>query len=507
MKKILTLTGLLIIMLFVSCSKDENEVIQLPVKINYVENIESKYDLGLHEFLKISPKIEFENFNEEDVKYEWIINEENVSTEKDLAYKCQDLGSFEGTFKVSTPEETKFFDFNIYVSSPYDVGLLLLSKVENGTMLSFKRLDKIDTEVSLNAFKDNNPDNELGKSPLDIAWEGRHMTNFGKYALRAQQDVVISTADPVRVYKLDRNTLKLKNEITFDGTGDFMPSKIICTYGVQNTAWDGTDYFVGNGREFVLTNENTFIDSYIDFDDASDVKNLANLYAVLVTEYTDMPIVYFNNFSKKILYNSMIMGEIPGELQFDIEPMAIHPCGAIYREPKNNNRYEPGKLLLIGHDDAGIVKIYHILGSDHVDEETLLNEYSAGEFMTPESASIVNPIDPILYFSKDNVIYTMNFTAESFDAQEYIQLPEGYVVKDMTFNLYDKNSLYIAAENTKEESELKASIFIYDVADKSVGKKLFEGNKAGGSVQALIFKGNGRDNENVVRPSALNFNF
>ena len=92
---------------------------------------------------------------------------------------------------------------------------------------------------------------------------------------------------------------------------------------------------------------------------------------------------------------------------------------------------------------------------------------------------------------------------ENFDSEPYITLDGNYSVKKMIFNVYDANTLYIAAENADEQSEMKASMFIYDISDDASAKLLFNDDKVGGTVKDLIYKGNGREYENIPSEKTL----
>ena len=43
--------------------------------------------------------------------------------------------------------------------------------------------------------------------------------------------------------------------------------------------------------------------------------------------------------------------------------------------------------------------------------------------------------------------------------------------------------------------------FIYDISDNSSAEKLFEDHKVGGTVRRLIYKGNGKENDERVAKS------
>ena len=92
---------------------------------------------------------------------------------------------------------------------------------------------------------------------------------------------------------------------------------------------------------------------------------------------------------------------------------------------------------------------------------------------------------------------------ENFDSEPYITLDGNYTAKKMIFNVYDAKTLYIAAENADEQSDMKASMFIYDISDDASAKLLFKDDKVGGTVKDLIYKGNGREYENIPSEKAL----
>lgn len=243
----------------VSCS-DESEEKVVPPDVESVAGIEPSYAKGQHEYLEITPDVSLSNDNEQDVTYEWNIDYKVVGTEKALSYKCSELGDFKGYFKASSSTGAKIVEFTLRVSSPYDRGLLLLSETSEGSMLSFKRLDVMETPVSPSAFKDNNPTLSLGKTPLALCWKGEGITSPNAASLTDEDyEVVIGTGDPTTVYTLDSNTLEVKNTIVYDGAGEFHPNRILCPLGVQEVLWQGALYFVGGGRDYIMTGEKTFV--------------------------------------------------------------------------------------------------------------------------------------------------------------------------------------------------------------------------------------------------------
>lgn len=162
-----------------SCAKENNIKVVLPPDVAELSGVEAMYERGLHEYLEIAPTVNFVNYTEENkdsVKYEWNIDYKVVGTDSVLTFKCDKNGQFNGYLKVSTSTGAKIADFKLTVTTPYDKGLLLLSGTGEGSMLTWKRLDIMDTPASPYAFKDNNPTLELGKSPLALCWKGEGIT-------------------------------------------------------------------------------------------------------------------------------------------------------------------------------------------------------------------------------------------------------------------------------------------------------------------------------------------
>lgn len=484
------------------CKGDEIEII-VPPTVDGISGVEASYERGLHEYLEIVPSVAFENFNKENadsVKYEWSINYNVVSTDSVLVYKCDELQSVNGYLKVSTSLGAQIAEFTLIVTSPYDKGLVLLSSTSEGSMLSWKRLDKMATPVSLNAFKDNNPTLELGKTPLALCWRGECITAPTNASMPDDiYDIIVSSENPTKVYALNTNDLTVKNEIVYNGTGEFHPEFIMAPKGYQESiGWSGSVYFNGNGSQYIMADYANFVEPAF-MDIMPDGAKLANWCAMVgMTDLNQYFRVNFNTVTKKLVYSEVVIndGSAEGTTTLNGDLIYLAGCDGAYY----NNRIDNVNVLAVTANGEQTTVYRFVPGDLYVADEEKLSEIDASGKILSTSALAVNPIKPMLYYSNGNGIYRLNYDNESgsgFDAQAYITLDGNYAVKDMVFNPYDANTLYIAAENLDEESELKASIFIYDVTGNSAAELLFKGDKAGGSVKDLIYKGNGREYENI----------
>lgn len=151
-------------------------------------------------------------------------------------------------------------------------------------------------------------------------------------------------------------------------------------------------------------------------------------------------------------------------------------------------------MLVGSNGDQVKIYVFSIIWSE-VEEETLEKEIDATGNILPVSAVCVNPIKPLLYYSKGNSIYRLNYDGGNFDNKPYFSLNENMEIKQMTFCEYDPDTMYIAAEDKSETGSMKASIYVFDISKDTEARQLFEGNKVGGKVKKLVYKGNGLEYE------------
>lgn len=499
MKKFLSLLMVAALLATFSCRKDEpgrgkNENAAV---VESISGVADEYELEQFANLVINPDVKLSSSEDEGVRYEWSINYKVVSQEKNLEFKVNEIGNFDGYFMAVSPSGAKIVEFKIRVSSPsYDKGLILLSEVDGKSVLTFKRLDKMDFPAVPYVFANNNPGAELGKTPLDVFWKGSTLTWLGFPSTSAQDlEVVVSTADPVKVYTLNYDDMKIKNEIIYDGPGEFYPAAILCPHGVQNRLWEGVELtFVGNGKEYLMTGSKNFINPSYQMPAGCQ---LAPFTCSGYTQYGLMDRLCYDNAGKKMIYIEPGKEEtmIEGEKYCGVEAMALMPCGGEYREKSSNCRYEPYKVMLVG-SNGNQVKVYvFLITYSMVEDETLENEIDATGNILPESAVGVNPIKPLLYYSKGNSVYRLNYDGGNFDKEPYFSLDKNMEIKKIIFCEYDPDTMYIAAEDKSETSSMKASVYVYNVSNDTKAEQLFEGKKAGGKVKKLIYKGNGLEYE------------
>ena len=499
--KALLFIGLCFALFAVSCSnKTEDE---LPdATIERVEGIEKQYQIQLNDTLKITPNVRFTEGNADKATYEWSIDNKVVSREATLKMPCDKLGTFYAYLKVSLNGSADIKEFQVLVSSSYDRGLLLLTDNNGKAMLTFKRLDEMSVPASMNIFARNNPSLALGSTPLSICWTGEGITNPNNINdFSNGLEVLVSSANPTKVFVLDASTMKVKTEVKYNGEGTFQPNYIFVPYGGQNMLWDREGEvvcFVGGGREYIMMLNREFSLGRIKHQLPTGIQ-LADMACSVITNPTDMLKVYFDRTSKHLVYVSGISETKLGTTVCDVQPMLLAACAGQYADANADARYEPRQVIFIGHRN-GSTTLYRFSPTSKHGAEALVAQADATGHILPTSATGVNPVKPFVYYSDDKGnIYIYNYESNNFSDEPYIALGQNYRVKQLVFNPYNPNELYVAAEDTAAPNILVSSLFIYDVSGKSQGKLVRKDEHVGGKTVRLIYKGNGRENKETRR--------
>lgn len=494
----------LLIALFAACSDKEPNNVETPTaKLVAVTGIEKAYSIKQNAHLKLKPVLNFSEGTKQTTTYEWIIDNNKVSTADSLDYECTVLGKHTGTLKVIAEDQTaKFADFTFYVYSGYDQGLLLFTEGKDGAMLAYKSLDVQEAPAVRNVFAESNPTLSLGKTPLALCWTGECITNPNNIDDTGGLEVIVSTDSPRRIYALNASTMSVLSKIDYDGTAtDFSPNHAFVPFGMQNRLWGaegGSVYFTGNGKDYLMTPERRFVVGKRRHQLPAGAK-IADLSCSLITNPMDMLRVYFDTASKHLVYIGGIRGMAEGKVSCPVTPMALLACDGSYAEANADNRYEPKHALLVGSRGGNGVTVYRFAPTANKAEESLLGEMDATGHILPTSAVGVNPVRPLLYYADHaGNIYVMNYEGKSFSSTPYISLGQQYDVKAIVFNPYNPNRMYVAAEDSKAETTACASIFIIDVSNKSAAKVLYKEDRVGGKIHRLIYKGNGKENREAT---------
>lgn len=231
--------------LFVSCFSDEtSEATAILTEIVIDESsIQSVYNVNKNETLVITPVITQNNGNKP-LSYAWEIGTEIYSNDAQLVYVGKELGKYNCRLIVENADGKEFFPFMLYVNSPYEEGITVISKDAKGnSMLSFMQKPENDDEASFatgELFALNNPDEYFAANVADI------VQSSGSLILVCQGGG--ENGDVPAVYYLNEKTLVVENMFTVPEYDDFVPTMM----GIPATGYSGTSYPVlcENGKVY-----------------------------------------------------------------------------------------------------------------------------------------------------------------------------------------------------------------------------------------------------------------
>lgn len=226
MKTYKIIASLLLATLMVSCFEDETSIANPSIlsEITIQEgSIDKVYNIQKNETLTISPILSQSN-REKPLKYTWEINLETYSNEKDFEFYGERLGEYNCRFIVENEDGKTFFPFKLFVNSPYEEGITVLSADNNGRpVLSFMQKPANDDEVGTFTTEElltlNNEDIYFANNPID-------MLHSDATVFMACQGGG-ATGDAPAIYYLNEKTFVVENMFTVPEYPTFKPTKIL----------------------------------------------------------------------------------------------------------------------------------------------------------------------------------------------------------------------------------------------------------------------------------------
>ena len=466
-----------------------------------VSGIEPSYDLTIYEELEIEPVVkieaiekpkadltltsekEFSN-NTPVVTYEWKVGESIVSDKASMKFKSKTEGEFDASFKVTVEGvEPVVVNFKITAHN-YGKGLVLLSDIGEGTILTFKDIEKPETPADVNVFENSTSNKVMASIGCDIDWFGAYLTKFNEGIGENDLDIIVTTNSPAKIYILDPATFNVKYIIDPASQAD----KIVIPYAFQSQPFGNQiACFAGDNREQILSNSYQMVRSNI----SSATYELDNFGCSVFTGSESVKVYFDKKWKKLLYYPSMLDGDAPGDNQLG-DMLYLSGCAGEY----DANTYMPYRVLAVTSKD-GKVRISDVVPIDIFNyEETIENDFKDIDQIPLDAAFHAHPIEPVLYYSKNNELWSVNYKTKTFSSQAILTLPANYVIKAITMNVYSPNIIYIAAENESATDTAKAALAAYDISNGA--KRIFFTENAGGKVCALTYKGDGKENTAIA---------
>lgn len=249
MKLINWYLALALVPALVACFSDDTTEGVRPLSNIIIESgIDSIYNIDKNSTLVIEPVVVQEN-KEKPLTYTWEVNLEPYSADETFTFVGTTLGKYNCRLIVENEDGKSFFPFVVYVNSPYEEGITLLSHDSDGnSMLSFMQVPAPGEEASFtegDCFALNNPDTPFAAGAVDV------VQCSGNLIVACQGGG--ERGDLPTLYYLNEKTLVVENMFTVSEYDDFKPAIL----GVPLTGYSGTSYPIicenGNVYEFSTT--------------------------------------------------------------------------------------------------------------------------------------------------------------------------------------------------------------------------------------------------------------
>ncbi len=430
---------LIALTLFSACFKDDSDFGNRKIsEISLTESLNEEYHVDKWETFTLAPQIE-QTIKDQDLAYEWQLDYKVISTEKELSFEASELGEFPVRLKVTNDDGSQFFNFTLKVNSPYQEGLLVMSKFEGASMLSFKRIDK-ESKFLKNVYSINNPKYPLGVNPT-LIYQQRDMLYIG-------------SSEPTVIMRIDRVSFEAKNILDFPGNKLEAAFSLPSSLGIT---------FLGDGKVYDYDARQNFFFN-VTMNSFKKPNTILSEKAVIVptgSTFFNKPygdLVYLKNNTSTILDtypNHELIAILPIDEQVNIL--------AILQDS------DSGKTSVARYNMANLSRsnFYDATGTT-IDEN--------GVFLTHKSGTNI-------YYSSGNKIYAYNYLADNFPTNSFIALNDSAAnIKAMLFDETGEK-LYVAANSGSDG--ITGNVYCYNMATKEL---LWSEEGVAGDIVQMIYK-------------------
>lgn len=471
--------------------------------LSFKTELKDLYVVSKGQELKIQAPEIIQANEEKPLSYEWEINYKLVSTEKDLTYipeEVSDGADFPCRLKISNEDGAIFRKFSLRVPV-YGEGLLVLSKTEKGTMLSFKAMKEGMSQDSIlpfenNVFSTNNELITLGSEPRGLA------DDF--YGTASGGGILIATDNPAKIVVLNRNTMVafLSPELPVSAISGNMVR--IGERGFLFREDNSGFFWWSPGDPYMFTNKSQ--QAFEKFAREHDrVLNLTHIitYSPLAPQNASAFIAYDANERQLLSTGISATGEVyehktainGKELLYAVQNYHLNNNirkATLFVAKDDNNKYYLVERNTANSSSAELASMADNF-SVEIDKSSGLTDENV-VFLPSRKTSI-------LLYASGNRIYRYNFPYTGASAGTIPSKPDftigknGDVIVDMAF---DEN-LFHADIQGYQESRLcvavnsadgKGRVYCYDYANSTVatGLKLLWEDEISGKITHMIYK-------------------
>lgn len=413
-----------------ACNNDDTtyDTVEIP-EINIDTTLlQKEYNRELNQTLTIDPQIT-QTGNELPLTYEWQVDYKLYSSDKQLIFPCEKLGSYVIRLKVSNTKGSSFYITTLHINSPYEEGITILSKNAAGeSMLSFMRkysdqelIEGKTEQFETGCLRTNNPDITFPKNPTDM--------------VKREKQLFISYTDAPAIYAVNTKTFEVENIIRAPEYPTFIPLKM----NIEDN----------NSRNALVMCENGNIYNFSTFEGVIiPAPNLSSSYALNTFIYTP----YATNSYLWDETNSNILYAYP-----DGEPTTAEPETFAGHEFINFFMAVKSDYFTVITKDKQTQKIIktsiglNIWDVNYDDWPDIVKTYALKEQKELEGTTNLTPSTPLtgnsiykeLLYAIGNKIYRWYYTDNSFPTTPWATIDlEGAEITTLSLSR-DEKQLYV----------------------------------------------------------------
>lgn len=463
-KNTLALWIALLSLVFQSCYKDHTtvdtrEISEIEINLSNVPG--SVVDIDKNESIEFAPSLK-QLDDKLALTYEWEVDHEIVSREKDFIFVGDKLGSYSVRLKVTNSDGSSFKEFKVNVNSPYEEGLVILGESEERKgIITFIRKytnkpiseTKV-AEIERDAFAVNNEGKSLGTQPTDI--------------VRRANQFFVSTIGDQAISLLNHNTFELETKIIAPEFPDFNPYRL----NIPSTTATKALVLTKEGKVYALATNEFLIQKDNSFDASVKLESKTQFYGDM-----NFTMNYFWDNTNSRLWNiwytkSSSLDEFSGQdlVQF------FYANDRVYTLTKSKTTPTQWSRTVFGP----YIQEYFSTPLEVFEKETFS---TTNNLLNKASITLVNDKLFNLLYVSGRSIYQWFYSSKDLSTTPFITIDVPGEITCLERNP-DGNELFVAVYNSQATGD-KGSILVYNIES---GKKIATFSNISDRAVRLLYK-------------------